>query len=391
MAKKIVTQPKISSKPNIQKRNMTITVQAQDTLFSIAKRYGMTVDQLKALNGLNTNSLSIGQQLLVSQASGTTPTPVTVPSNPSAPVGGTGLGLIAQRFGVERIPQAGFTQYRLSYPLPPNGTDTTVPIRNNVQSRFAVNPNGVMYLGKAKFDLYKEQFRDITQQDFYSNVLAFISNNEGCFDAVNSYDKAIFSFGFIQFTATSGSLLQVMTRLKQRDQYAFYDCFGQYGIEITNGRLTVLTPEADYYEDLYAWQFIASSMPHTAMFVASGFRRSMVRAQVEIAIENYILPALSDRNLVNVGGALLPINGILRSQGGWALRIDQCVNRGLRGSLDVLGQAINEVAAESGLRSSTDLSMIDEQAVVRKTAQLIPEKAERVNKLLTSGFGFGKV
>lgn len=40
-------------------------VKKGDTLYAIAKKFGMTVDKLKDLNNLNSNILSIGQQLLV--------------------------------------------------------------------------------------------------------------------------------------------------------------------------------------------------------------------------------------------------------------------------------------------------------------------------------------
>jgi LysM repeat protein len=39
------------------------TVEPKETLYSIAKRYGLTVDGLKLLNGMTTNDLKVGQQL----------------------------------------------------------------------------------------------------------------------------------------------------------------------------------------------------------------------------------------------------------------------------------------------------------------------------------------
>ena len=43
----------------------SIKVQKGDTLYSIAKKYGMTVDELKKLNNLKNNTLSIGQTLKI--------------------------------------------------------------------------------------------------------------------------------------------------------------------------------------------------------------------------------------------------------------------------------------------------------------------------------------
>lgn len=42
-------------------------VQKTDTLYSIAKKFGTTVDQIKQWNGLEDNSLSVGQKLVVSK------------------------------------------------------------------------------------------------------------------------------------------------------------------------------------------------------------------------------------------------------------------------------------------------------------------------------------
>lgn len=49
----------------------TYVVKSGDTLWSIARKYNLTVDELKALNNLSNNALSIGQVLKVSK---TTPT-----------------------------------------------------------------------------------------------------------------------------------------------------------------------------------------------------------------------------------------------------------------------------------------------------------------------------
>lgn len=45
--------------------NITYTVQKGDTLYVIAKKYDTTVDQIKKLNNLTTNTLSIGQILKI--------------------------------------------------------------------------------------------------------------------------------------------------------------------------------------------------------------------------------------------------------------------------------------------------------------------------------------
>lgn len=56
------SMPNIPEVPN----DNYYTVKAGDTLYAIANRYGMTVNELKTLNNLTGDILSIGQQLLLS-------------------------------------------------------------------------------------------------------------------------------------------------------------------------------------------------------------------------------------------------------------------------------------------------------------------------------------
>lgn len=69
------------------------TVKSGDTLYGIAKKYNLTVDELKRLNNLTLDSLSIGQKLVVSSLSKSGNTTYTV-------VKGDTLYGIAQKFGV---------------------------------------------------------------------------------------------------------------------------------------------------------------------------------------------------------------------------------------------------------------------------------------------------
>lgn len=66
------------------------TVKSGDTLWGIARKYNMSVDDLKSLNNLSSNNLSIGQKLIVSKAS----------SNDYTVVAGDTLWGIARKFNV---------------------------------------------------------------------------------------------------------------------------------------------------------------------------------------------------------------------------------------------------------------------------------------------------
>ena len=48
-----------------EKTNIEYIVKGGDSLYSIGKRYGVSVDAIKSLNNLTSNLLSIGQKLLI--------------------------------------------------------------------------------------------------------------------------------------------------------------------------------------------------------------------------------------------------------------------------------------------------------------------------------------
>lgn len=57
----------VTGLPQVQSVQNVHTVAAKETLFSIARQYGVTVQQIKEWNSLTTDELKIGQQLLVAQ------------------------------------------------------------------------------------------------------------------------------------------------------------------------------------------------------------------------------------------------------------------------------------------------------------------------------------
>jgi LysM repeat protein len=42
------------------------TVKKGDTLYSLSRKYGLSVDKIKAINGLDSNTISVGQKIYVS-------------------------------------------------------------------------------------------------------------------------------------------------------------------------------------------------------------------------------------------------------------------------------------------------------------------------------------
>ena len=73
--------PTNTSNSTTSGNNTTYTVKSGDSLYKIAQRYNTTVNAIKSLNGLSSDNLSIGQQLLI--PSSTSETTYTVQSGDS--------------------------------------------------------------------------------------------------------------------------------------------------------------------------------------------------------------------------------------------------------------------------------------------------------------------
>jgi len=111
----------------------TYTVKDGDTLYAIAQRFGVSVDDLKRINNLTSNTLRVGQVLRIPTDSTTTPTP---PSSGNETIytvkAGDTLYKIAQNFGVTVKELIDFnnlnnTILSVGQQLRIPGTDETVP------------------------------------------------------------------------------------------------------------------------------------------------------------------------------------------------------------------------------------------------------------------------
>lgn len=93
----------------------THTVAAKETMYSISRMYGVTVDDIKNWNGLKDNTLSIGQQLVIKKG-GATPVTTSTPaaSTPASTSSKNGIHTVAAKetmFSISR--QYGITVQQL--------------------------------------------------------------------------------------------------------------------------------------------------------------------------------------------------------------------------------------------------------------------------------------
>ena len=156
---------------------MTHTVQAKETLYSLSKKYGTTVEQLIKINGLKSNDLFIGQVLNIDF-----PAPISI--TPKPPVIVDSAFERRKDFQVIKENKGTFNNYVLSFPTP-TGIVSTGIMRDNFPWPNIANTKGISYVGKSLFQNNIQSFSDLCQQSFYVDLLHYIAKNEGCFDAIN--------------------------------------------------------------------------------------------------------------------------------------------------------------------------------------------------------------
>jgi peptidoglycan endopeptidase LytF len=387
----------------------TYTVAPGDTLYGIARRFGTTVDNIMALNALQSTALSVGQVLRLSADAPDIPqdTPQDSPEQPSQPIqqpdetpqqdpwsapannyptynaGGTDYINARQVFGIRTQPDAGFNRYFITVPLPGGGSVVAAMRDNLTNSHYMVYPNGIGYSGQSSMALNLDDIASVGLNAQQAAALQYVSTHEGRFDAINSYDKGIFSYGFIQFVgaaASGGSLNRLLASMKANAPGSFASIFQAVGID-TDGSTTLVKNAQGYQlrgDD--AWLYIQQTLPLYGAFVQAGFDPSLNLEQLRMANSLYVQPALNFHLSVNIAGIQISIprlQDVLSSEGVLTLVIALAVNQGVGGMSRIMADALAKVAAQSQISSPNALSQVDQRAVVETIASTTPDDRVR--------------
>jgi LysM repeat protein len=92
----ILKVPYTPKQSTVAKNGSVHKVGPKETLFSISKQYGLTMDELKQLNNLTDNSLSIGQELVVKKGGTSSKSPVSQNTSPVS-ANSQGVHIVGQK------------------------------------------------------------------------------------------------------------------------------------------------------------------------------------------------------------------------------------------------------------------------------------------------------
>ncbi|HUX85510.1 MAG TPA: DUF4157 domain-containing protein [Chloroflexota bacterium] len=182
-------------------------------------------------------------------------------------------------------------------------TGEDIRFRDFVRSGVTVSTAGTSVTGTASPSAMPvSEFTGVGLTPHQANALRFVSQHEGNFDALNTFDIARVSFGFIQFAGGRG-LPPLMALLKSRNPTAFARMFQTFGIDvefnvtsggnIENASLVVVDPASgNTLRGTAAESFIRDSHRLSAVFIRAGRDIDVQRIQIEAATRDYVLPSL---------------------------------------------------------------------------------------------------
>lgn len=182
-------------------------------------------------------------------------------------------------------------------------TGENISFRDFPGSGYTVNPQGTSVSGIAEPSAMPEaEFTAMGLTTDQTAALRYVSSHEGKFDALNTYDTARVSFGFIQFAGGRG-LPPLMALLKSRNPTAFRRMFQNYGIDvefnvaggrIINAALVVVDPASGrVLRGAAAESAIRDSQRLSAIFIRAGRDVDVQRVEIEAATRDYVLPSLA--------------------------------------------------------------------------------------------------
>ncbi len=346
------------------------TVVKGDTLSKIARENNTTIVALRSLNNLKSDALSIGQVLKVSVSVGGNTFPPVTPLPPSPPP------VVKPPVVVNPpVPTPPPTPTPPPSPNPPvnpssnsallgRREDTAynlyldIRLLNNEVRTFKLirKLNGYSLSGQARAVPSHAAIATagLTPQIF--NALQFCKKVEGHYDAINTYDVGIFSYGFIQFAAKF-SLNQLLQSMKTFAPLQFQQTFERAGITVKNGQVSVASAPM-IVNQVQIWEYIKSQTDLFVPFIQAGFVQELVVEQYRVANALYAVPSLGamlNLNLANGARIQTPVSSVLRDLETQALAIAMGVNLGPNYMAMVLSEALSDLAQN---RSIAELNFL---------------------------------
>jgi len=247
---------------------------------------------------------------------------------------------------------------------------TRLSLRDHVRSSYTQSVAGVSFSGTASPSaLPLATYTDVDPSTTpaaarnQAAALKLVSTFEGNFDAINTYDRAVVSVGFIQFAGGGRGLPPYIALLKARQPAKFRDLLQKFGIDveytvaggaIAAPQLVVLDPAGTrVLRGDAAERAIRDDKRLTTALILSGRDRDAQIVQLEAAVRGYVRPPLNETVTWSDGRVRHKLGDVLRSQKGMAALFDRTIQEGLGAAHRRFQRVIQRMVHNAEPRSTT--------------------------------------
>lgn len=378
-------------------------VKAKETLYGIAKQHGLQLKELRALNPGVSDTLTIGQTLVVKvqhadqyypkpqpqpqpqpqpkpqpqpqpqpQLNPTPIQPIPGPTNLPPPI--TPAGPLTDYKLVPSL-GSGSKRYTLELTLP-SGSFHKASFQEITTSK---GITGMAYNGQStQFSGMTDQLARLGINSAAVRALLFVSKHEGKFDAVNAYDEGIFSYGFIQFTGSSQNLDKLLWSMYSNAREAYQRIFEPLGIFAQAGGVQVRTNQGTMLSGKEAWNYIRNEFPRLHVpFIQAGFEPSLILEQWRVAHQAFVVAPLESNLSIKLANGQLQGQGLSRllpMEDIQALTIALAVNLGNGGMRRLMEGVLSSLAQKHRIFELENFTLLSTSEICQHIIEL--EKAK---------------
>lgn len=258
----------------------------------------------------------------------------------------------------------------------------SVQLHDNVIAYAATTPKGME--GSAAGD-GKAVVATVVGRSALSNdkkdILKGVSGHEGSFSTINTWDRAVVTVGFIQWTSGekgNGSITGLLRDLKSKQPQVFQNNYQKYGIDVEGNELKVTKGDGTVLKGAAAAKAIQTDPKLAGVLSAAGTDPAIQDHQVAYAARTKI-DAVRNRQ-VNVDGQTVKVGDVVSSKYGVAMMTDRAVHGG-EGTVDG--------AVRAGIRRFLEDNKganLNDAATRARAERYVSEELENLDKQRASSF-----
>jgi hypothetical protein len=208
--------------------------------------------------------------------------------------------------------------------------------------------------------------KDATIGPSTRKILAIISQFEGGFTALNTWDIADVTFGMVQWTtgvSGKGDLMRALTIIKKTAPDAFAARLGRYGIDVDSAGLVVTRPDGTVLHGVPAAKAVQTDSKLAAVLSAAGTDPAIQAAELKAADEIEVKGALNSRLSVTFPAkdkdakpttVKIPVSALITSELGVGVLANHTVHGGFPGGK--LQTAANAYVKSHSLDPTADIA-----------------------------------